>query len=174
MLIGASISLRPIVASDLDTLETWDSDPAHDGEYNTFGLHRSDYVRRAFAETGLLADDHGQLIITTETNEPAGTVSYRVVYHGPTVSNRSYQIGITVAPAYRGRGYGTEAQRLLAAYLFATYPIERVEAETDVTNAAEQRALERAGFTREGVLRRAQFRHGAWHDLVMYSVLRGE
>lgn len=174
MLIGASIYLRPIVASDLDTLETWDGNPAHNGEYNTFGLHRSDHVRRAFAETGLLADDHGNLLIITATDEPAGTVSYRVVHHGPMVSNRSYQIGITVAPAYRRRGYGAEAQRLLAAYLFATYPIERVEAETDVTNAAEQRALERAGFTREGVLRRAQFRHGAWHDLVMYSVLRGE
>jgi RimJ/RimL family protein N-acetyltransferase len=43
-----------------------------------------------------------------------------------------------------------------------------------VTNAAEQRALERAGFTREGVLRHAQFREGGFHDLVLYSKLRGE
>jgi aminoglycoside 6'-N-acetyltransferase len=63
---------------------------------------------------------------------------------------------------------------LLVAYLFATYPIARVQATTDVTNVAEQRALERAGFSREGVLRQAQFRAGAWHDLVMYSKLRDE
>jgi RimJ/RimL family protein N-acetyltransferase len=52
--------------------------------------------------------------------------------------------------------------------------VERIEAETDVENVAEQRALERAGFTREGVLRHAQFRAGHWRDTVMYSVLRAE
>jgi len=74
----------------------------------------------------------------------------------------------------RGSGHGTEAQRQLAAYLFAHTPVERVEASTDVDNAAEQRALERAGFTREGFLRHAQFREGGFHDLVLYSKLRAE
>ena len=50
----------------------------------------------------------------------------------------------------------------------------RVEASTDITNSAELRALEKAGFTREGVLRKAQWRNGDWHDLVVYSKLRGE
>ena len=67
-----------------------------------------------------------------------------------------------------------EAQELLAGYLFSVYPIMRVEASTDITNRAEQRALEKAGFTREGVLRKAQWRNGDWHDLVVYSKLRGE
>jgi RimJ/RimL family protein N-acetyltransferase len=49
-----------------------------------------------------------------------------------------------------------------------------VEASTDVENLAEQRALERAGFTREGVLRHAQFRDGGFRDLVLYSRLRGD
>jgi RimJ/RimL family protein N-acetyltransferase len=111
--------------------------------------------------------------VSTQSGETAGNVSYRSISHGPP-SSRAYQIGITLAPPYRGQGYGAEAQRLLVAYLFATYPIERVEAETDVTNRAEQRALERAGFTREGVLRRAQWRNGSWHDLILYSKLRGE
>ncbi|MHB8599722.1 MAG: GNAT family N-acetyltransferase [Ktedonobacteraceae bacterium] len=67
-----------------------------------------------------------------------------------------------------------EAQNLLADYLFSTYPIMRVEAVTDKENIAEQRALEKAGFTREGILRQAQWRSGMWHDQVMYSKLRGE
>ncbi|MBA2393543.1 MAG: GNAT family N-acetyltransferase, partial [Ktedonobacteraceae bacterium] len=54
------------------------------------------------------------------------------------------------------------------------YPIMRVEATTDITNRAEQRALEKAGFTREGVLRKAQWRNGNWHDMVVYSKVRGE
>jgi hypothetical protein len=43
---------------------------------------------------------------------------------------------------------------------------------TDVENIAEQRSLEKAGFTREGILRHAQWRAGAHHDLVSYSMLR--
>lgn len=52
--------------------------------------------------------------------------------------------------------------------------MHRIEAGTDVGNLAEQRALEKAGFTREGVLRGHSFRSGRWHDTVMYSVLRHE
>ena len=89
----------------------------------------------------------------------------------PTGSTTSASTSI---PAHRRRGYGAEAQALLARYLFDTYTVERVEASTDVENVPEQRALERAGFTREGVLRRAQWRAGDWHDVVLYSKLRGE
>lgn len=58
--------------------------------------------------------------------------------------------------------------------IFDTFPIARVEASTDITNIPEQRSLEKAGFTREGVLRKAQWRAGEWHDLIVYSKLRGE
>jgi RimJ/RimL family protein N-acetyltransferase len=103
-----------------------------------------------------------------------GTMSYHTVAYGPNSGSRTYNFGISLLPDQRGKGYGSEAQRLLAAYLFDTYPIARVEASTDVTNLPEQRSLEKAGFTREGVLRKAQWRGGEWHDLVVYSKLRGE
>lgn len=65
-------------------------------------------------------------------------------------------------PEARGRGYGTQAHRLLARYLFAHTPVHRVEASTEVGNVAEQRTLEKAGFTREGVTRGVGWRDGAW------------
>jgi RimJ/RimL family protein N-acetyltransferase len=43
-----------------------------------------------------------------------------------------------------------------------------------VSNVAEQRALEKAGFTREGIVRGAAFQGGRWRDGVVYSVLRSE
>jgi RimJ/RimL family protein N-acetyltransferase len=174
MLRGTLIDLRPVAEADLATLEAWAADPDHDGEYNTFGLRPAGQTRRSFAEHQYLTDDHGMLLVATKAGEVVGDVSYRLVKHGGGLANRVYEIGITIAPAQRGKGYGAEAQRLLATYLFATYPIARVQATTDSTNLAEQRALERAGFTREGVLRQAQFRAGDWHDVVMYSKLRGE
>jgi aminoglycoside 6'-N-acetyltransferase len=174
MLRGTLIDLRPVAEADLAIVEAWDADPDHSGEYNTFGLRPAGQTRRSFAEHRYLTDDHGLLLAVTKAGEVAGDVSYRLVKHGGGITNRVYEIGVTIAPAHRGQGFGAEAQRLLAAYLFATYPIARVQATTDVTNIGEQRALERAGFTREGILRQAQFRSGTWHDMVMYSKLRGE
>ncbi len=84
----------------------------------------------------------------------------------------SWVIGIALLPAARGRGYGTQAHRLLVQYLFAHTPVHRIEASTDIGNVAEQRALEKAGFTREGVLRGGAWRDGGWRDGVSYSILR--
>jgi RimJ/RimL family protein N-acetyltransferase len=50
--------------------------------------------------------------------------------------------------------------------------VHRVEAATETQNMAEQRALEKAGFTREGVLRAVGWRDGAYRDGVWYSMLR--
>ena len=85
-----------------------------------------------------------------------------------------WSVGISLLPAARGRGAGSRAQRLLADYLFLHTTVNRVEASTDIDNVAEQRSLEKAGFTREGVLRGWQWRQGAWRDMVMYSRLRGD
>ena len=63
---------------------------------------------------------------------------------------------------------------MLAEHLLAATDANRVEASTDTDNLAEQRALERAGFRREGVVRGAQYRAGRWHDLVVYARLRGD
>jgi aminoglycoside 6'-N-acetyltransferase len=174
MLRGDLIDLRPVWESDLDSLEAWAADPDHGGEFNTFALYRPGDITRAFAEHGYLAESRGMLMIVTRAGELTGDVSYRTVSHGPGPASQVPEIGITIAVPFRGRGYGAEAQKLLAAYLLDTRPVARIQATTDITNIAEQRALARAGFTREGVLRRAQFRHGDWHDLVIYSKLRGE
>ena len=116
----------------------------------------------------------GELVVTDGDDRPIGTVQWHAVQHGPTAGSLAMNIGISLRPEARGQGHGTRAQQQLTAYLLARFPVHRVEASTDVENLAEQRALERAGFRREGLLRGAQWRRGAWHDLVLYSRLRGE
>jgi RimJ/RimL family protein N-acetyltransferase len=102
----------------------------------------------------------------------AGAVSWHREAYGPTPGSHAWNIGIGLAPESRGHGVGALAQRLLADWLLAHSPVHRIEASTDVLNLAEQRSLERAGFTREGVLRSAQERRDGRHDLVSYSRLR--
>jgi RimJ/RimL family protein N-acetyltransferase len=96
------------------------------------------------------------------------------VHNGPPHVARALNIGIELLLEHRGHGYGTTAQRMIAEHLFSTSTIERLEASTDVDNLAEQRALTKAGFTREGRLRHAWFRAGAWRDTVLYSRLRDD
>jgi RimJ/RimL family protein N-acetyltransferase len=175
MLSSASVYLRPFTRADLVVFDARANDLAHNSEFNTFGLVRSDALEGGFNHTGLLDNQQGMLVVVIKVDDAiAGDVSYHQVRYGPNEGSMAYNIGITLAPEHHGKGYGGEAQRLLAAYLFATYPVMRVEASTDVAHSAEQRALEKAGFTREGVARKAQWRAGDWHDLVVYSKLRGE
>ena len=101
-----------------------------------------------------------------------GDMEAHPVYHGPTSGSRAMNIGISVLEAFRGRGIGSIAQRLLAEELHARGVI-RVEASTDVRNIAEQRALANAGFIMEGVLRMAQARVDGVHDLQLWSHVEG-
>jgi len=126
------------------------------------------------AERGrLVSFDRGLLMIERISDgELIGDISWHAVSYGPGERSRALNIGLSLIPEARGHGHGTEAQRLVAELLVGVFDVERIEASTDVENIAEQRSLEKAGFTREGVLRRAQWRAGAHHDLVSYSILR--
>jgi RimJ/RimL family protein N-acetyltransferase len=175
MLHGEKIYLRPVRQDDLPILAARANDLAFLTEFNFFGLLRYHGLEKDFQEDGFLSQEHGTLVVVTcESEQVVGDIGYRQVRYGPGEASIAYNVGIALAPEHRGKGYGVEAQRLLAEYLFAVYPIMRVEASTDSTNRAELRALEKAGFKHEGVLRKAQWRNGAWHDLVVYSKLRGE
>ncbi len=99
---------------------------------------------------------------------PVGDLSARATWNGPTPGSRAYNIGISILADFRGRGIGAVAQRLLADELHDR-GVVRVEASTDVGNVAEQRALRKAGFELEGVLRSAQARRDGIHDLQLWS-----
>ncbi len=166
------VTLRMFTQSDLgyfDHLPGAEEDP-----FSFYGFRESGgRIRAQFAENQLVGEAGGTLAVVVG-GSVVGDVQWHVVPYGLAPMSNSFNIGIRVLPAHQGQGHGTAAQRAIADYLFATYLVNRVEACTDVDNAAEQRALEKAGFTREGVLRGAQWRAGAWHDLVVFSRVRSD
>lgn len=116
--------------------------------------------------------DHHRAVIVLN-GAIIGTMSWHAVHYGPTMGSRAWSMGIALARQWRGQGWGSVAQRLLAEHLLLS--AHRVEASTDVDNLPEQRSLEKAGFDREGILRGAQMRaDGRHHDLVMYARVRDE
>ncbi|MEU9015595.1 GNAT family protein [Streptomyces sp. NPDC048479] len=116
-----------------------------------FGFQSTADLRRRFAENGLLGPDGG-LLSVAEGDVTVGRVKWFPGSWGPAdLANWSLAIGLV--PSARSRGIGTRAQQLLAEYLFDHTRADRIQAWTDCANLAEQRALEKAGFVKEGVLR---------------------
>ena len=165
------VTLRPTGEEHLAVLERIRTDPDAMGPFQWYGWRDPSRLRRRWADNGLLGDDGG-LLMVIRAADVLGFVSWRQVV--TSISSHCWNIGIGLLPEFHGRGYGTEAQRLLVRYLFAHTQVHRIEAETDVDNIAEQRALEKVGFQREGIMRGHSFRLGAWHDTARYGVLRGE
>jgi RimJ/RimL family protein N-acetyltransferase len=116
----------------------------------------------------------GSAVVERSDGTKVGAVSWIQVPHGPNLRSLAWCIGITIHPQFRGQHLAAAAQRALADQLFAGSSANRVEAETDADNIAERRSLERAGFTEDGTARGANWRRGAWHDMVIYSRLRSE
>ncbi|GAQ52998.1 GNAT family N-acetyltransferase [Streptomyces sp. LBUM 1476] len=168
---GDSVTLRPVREDDLLVLEAFLVDAELTGPFQWFGWADPARFRRRWAENGMLTDDGGHLTVAAD-EDPVGFVAWHKT--GVTRAAHYWNIGIQLLPDACGRGIGTQAQRLLVRYLFAHSTAQRVEADTDIGNLAEQRALEKLGFTREGVLRSAAFRDGHWRDLVRYSILRDD
>lgn len=166
--------LRRVEPGDVDVLESEYVGPEVAGEYNWFGFTDTGRVRRRVEAGETLTRDGGILAIVDDSDQVVGAVSWTTSHNGPPPVGTCWNLGIWVVPDHRGTGHGSEAQRLAAGYLFDVSRMERVQASTERDNIAEQRALEKAGFTREGVLRRSCFRGGAWRDMVLYSKLRGE
>jgi RimJ/RimL family protein N-acetyltransferase len=165
--------LRPLRVEDLDVIVSWKTDPNYGGEFQWIGYGSTKRFREAVANDEVLNDDGGALAVV-DGEVLCGDISWHKSETGPWAHNWCFNIGIVLRPEERGKGHGSRAQRLLADYLFTHTTVHRVEASTDVDNVAEQRSLEKAGFSREGVLRGWQWRQGAWRDMVVYSKLRGE
>lgn len=105
-------------------------------------------------------------LLIVDADEVLGAVEVRLGEIG--------SIGYWVAAGARGRGVATRALRLLSRWALTEGGVERLELTTHPDNVASQRVAEKAGFTREGVLRaHMRFADGR-RDSVIFSLLRAD
>lgn len=87
---------------------------------------------------------------------------------------RQAEIGFTIARAWQGQGYGTEAITLLLDYVFDVLKLHRITATADTRNAASAALMERLGMRREAHFRKHLWFKGEWADDYVYAILQEE
>ncbi|GHO65205.1 N-acetyltransferase [Ktedonobacter sp. SOSP1-52] len=88
--------------------------------------------------------------------------------------NQTAEFYIKIDPSVQGRGYGTEATKLMIQYGFMELNLHRIQTQDMEENIGGWRADEKAGFQLEGTLREAILRFGTYHNVRVYSILRNE
>jgi len=79
-----------------------------------------------------------------------------------------------ISKKYRGKGYATEASRLLISYCFNKLKFRKIYADTDPDNFASQKVLKKLGFELEGTIREKHFVKGKWIDELDFGLLKSE
>jgi RimJ/RimL family protein N-acetyltransferase len=164
MLEGKSVNLRSLEKEDLPLVLEWINNPEFYGTYNPLQqMSRTDLEKKF---ENLPAEEKTFVIERKDGSEVGGISHY--------LAGNQWEIGFTMVPTERRKGYCTEAAMIMVDYLFLSRDMVRIQAHTDVRNTASQKVLARAGFTREGIIRKHAFIRGEWRDWALYSVLREE
>jgi RimJ/RimL family protein N-acetyltransferase len=171
LLEGKNVNLRVMEKSDLDffvenfnKIDSW-------GQIDfVTQISKEEMIKEFDSSTPLQAViERKRFIIEKKDGTKIGWISHRLAQPDGWT-----EIGYLILPKERRKSYGAEAIQLVVDYLFLTKDIVRVQAGTHVKNIPSQKTLEKIGFKREGIIRKAYFIHGSWADHYMYSILREE
>jgi RimJ/RimL family protein N-acetyltransferase len=166
LLRGKSVSLKIVEKEDLQLIADWNNTLEILGEYVWLPQQtRADLEKRYDNFTS----DSKWFLIEKKDDAKVGYIA-----HFPAAEKLGVEIGYVMVPSERSKGYCTEAAKIMVDYLFLSKDIVRVQAHTDVRNVGSQKVLEKAGFSKEGALRKSSFIRGEWRDNFVYSILREE
>ena len=163
MLMGEKVNIRPLERYDLGWFTLWNNDPYYKGQFELLENNTLEEIESWFDSEKKTES----WVITDKQNRPVGQLII-----GP--QGDYYWVGYIIHQDYRGKGYATEAVKLIIDYLFETKDIVRIQAECNPENYASVQVLEKAGFTYEGLKRKASLIQGIYMDGAIYSTLREE
>lgn len=164
---GDAITLRPLREEDINPIFHACQDPiisAFTRVPHPYDISMAeDFVR----EADVAYRNHVSVSFAIEVDGAfAGTIGLHSIQLGDHLA----EVGYWIEKSYRGKGICTEAMRMLSEFSIGVMAFRRLEALADFDNLASQRVMERAGFTREGLLRnRATKRDGRQVDMALYS-----
>ncbi|RZT15523.1 GNAT family N-acetyltransferase [Fictibacillus sp. BK138] len=110
-------------------------------------------------------------ICTQEDDEVVGDIS--ILEINPLNRNAYIRVALN-EPKYFGRGYGSEAMKLMVKFGFQTLNLHRIELNVYSFNERGIKTYEKLGFKKEGVQREALFYEGQYHDSIIMGILESE
>lgn len=168
---GSSVSIRPIRSADMEQLHVLLGDVEAKGAYLPTVMHSEAQLAAEFRQTGFISESSARYLIVGESDRHIGIVwTFKAIPYFDAI-----EVGYQVfREEDRGKGYGTEAVKLLIDYLFESKPVNRLEIRLATENVASERVAIKAGFSIEGTHREAAFSKGKLYDMHTYAILRRE
>jgi [ribosomal protein S5]-alanine N-acetyltransferase len=170
-LAAGGIVLRRLEPGDSPWITAACSDPELSRYIPAIPYPYAEADARAFIERAAHAWAEGSAAMFVISQAPDGAGVGMIGLHLAAGDTGAAEVGYWLARQARGRGAATIAVQLVSRWAFTEVGIERLSLQTAPGNVASQRVAERAGFTREGLLRAWMPTPGGRRHSVMFSLL---
>jgi len=173
LLVGERVCLRGVRDEDLPRLARWEMDPARMATLSNWVVPPSEAAAKERIARWCANDKDNAGFAIEALADPPVLVG-NIHLWGARPKDRCATLGIALAREYIGRGYGTDATRVIVDYAFREMGLHRIQLAVAPFNRAGIRAYEKAGFVGEGRHRDAVWHDGRWYDEVLMSLLDHE
>jgi RimJ/RimL family protein N-acetyltransferase len=119
-------------------------------------------------------EERGEVVKFSVVELATGDLVGEAVLWGIDLHNRNAHLGLSLRPAFRGKGLGTDIVRVLCRYGFAIRGLYRLQVDTLADNDAMIGAAVRVGFVPEATLRGQAWVNGRFADAVLLGLLAAE
>jgi len=168
LLEGKNVNLRITEKEDLPLIGGWINDVEFFGQYFSPMQLSKTAVEKMF-EPGL--HELKSFVIEKKDRTIIGEIGHFYALHPMW---KTLEIGYSIIPSERGKGYCTEAAQIMVDYPFLSKDAACIQATTHCENIASQKVLQKAGFKKEGTMRKRANVRGEWRDITLFSILREE
>lgn len=172
VLFGETIFLRPLQLEDAQAM----FEALKDEETNRLtGSHETFTMEQIQRFIGRIVDDMDRADYAIVSKEDPSLVLGEVVLNDISWKNRSSNFRIALySPDFFGKGYGTQATRLILKFGFEQLNLHRIDLEVYDFNPRAAHVYEKVGFKREGVKRDALYWEGSYQNAIVMSILEDE
>ncbi|MFZ5825505.1 MAG: GNAT family N-acetyltransferase [Bacillota bacterium] len=170
---GSRIRLRAVEPADWIQFYEWHLDSEQARRSYAVPFPRSREAQERFAAEESLRRPEGDVfrfVIESLEGEFAGTINT----HSCDRRSGTFEYGLGVREAYQGKGYATEAIRLVLRYFFQELRYQKCCAHVYSFNEPSIRLHEKLGFQLEGRLRRMVYTGGVYHDELIFGIIAEE
>jgi RimJ/RimL family protein N-acetyltransferase len=170
---GKLVRLRAYERSDLEEVMKWINDEEVTDFLGPLVYPLSSVAEEKYIEAAAISSDTNKTFVIEAIAESKyiGAINF----HAINWLNRSTELGIVIGDkSYWGRGYGTDAMRVMMRLAFDKMNLHRLWLRVYDYNQRAIASYEKCGFKREGVLRKDRFFRGRYYDTFVMGILDDE